>query len=70
MRGGRGNRKGKAAMDIHRTKDSSKDGTIVNPGRDEGRDTSVGNEGDHANEMRFEEEDRLIQAQSHHPKTD
>jgi hypothetical protein len=47
-------------MEKHGTKDSSEDGMIVNPGKDEGRDTSVGDEGDNANELRFDEEQRLI----------
>jgi hypothetical protein len=51
-------------MDSNRTKDSSQEGTIVNPGKDEGRDTSVGDEGDNANELRFDEEQRLIREQS------
>ena len=55
-------------MDTHGIKDSSQDGTIVNPGRDEGRDTSVGDEGDNANELRFDEEQRLIMEQSHRPE--
>ncbi|PYI66925.1 hypothetical protein CVV68_12590 [Arthrobacter livingstonensis] len=55
-------------MDTHGTKDSSQDGTIVNPGKDEGRDTSVGDEGDNANELRFDEEDRLIKEQSLRPE--
>lgn len=55
-------------MDNHGTKDSSKDGTIVNPGKDEGRDTSVGDEGDNANELRFDEEQRLIREQSLRPE--
>ncbi len=61
---------GPAAMDTHGAKDSSQDGTIVNPGKDEGRDTSVGDEGDNANELRFDEEQRLIKEQSRHHETD
>jgi hypothetical protein len=52
------------------TKDSSEEGTIVNPGTLEGRDTSVGDEGDDANELRFDEEERLIKEQSLRPETD
>lgn len=55
-------------MDPNGTKDSSQEGTIVNPGKDEGRDTSVGDEGDDANELRFEEEERLIREQSLRPE--
>lgn len=55
-------------MDPKGTKDSSQEGTIVNPGRDEGRDTSVGDEGDDANELRFDEEERLIKEQSLRPE--
>ncbi|SEE95683.1 hypothetical protein SAMN04489740_3323 [Arthrobacter alpinus] len=51
-------------------KDSGQDGTIVNPGAKEGRDTSVGDEGDDANELRFDEETRLIREQSQRPETD
>lgn len=57
-------------MNPHAGENSSQDGTIVNHGRDEGRDTSVGDEGDDANELRFDEEQRLIQEQSHRPETD
>jgi len=57
-------------MDPHGSKDSSQEGTIVNPGRDEGRDTSVGDEGDDANELRFDEEQRLINEQSHRQEDD
>ncbi|WP_160318819.1 hypothetical protein [Arthrobacter sp. ERGS1:01] len=57
-------------MDPHGAKDSSQEGTIVNPGRDEGRDTSVGDEGDDANELRFDEEQRLINEQSHRQEDD
>lgn len=57
-------------MDPHGAKDSSQEGTIVNPGRDEGRDTSVGDEGDDANELRFDEEQRLIMEQLQQPETD
>lgn len=46
------------------------DGIIVNPTRDEGRDTSVGDEGDEANDLRFDEEERLIKEQSLRPETD
>lgn len=56
-------------MDPHGAKDSSQEGKIVNPGRDEGRDTSVGDEGDNANELRFDEEQRLISEQSQLPET-
>ena len=41
-------------MDSNITKDSSQEGTIVNPGKDEGRDTPVGDEGDNANDLRFD----------------
>lgn len=51
-------------------KDGNDDGKIVNPGIDEGRDTSVGDEGDEANELRFDEEERLIKEQSIRPETD
>lgn len=57
-------------MDPHAVTDGSKDGTIVNPGRNAGPDTSVGDEGDDANELRFNEEERLIQEQSQRPETD
>lgn len=57
-------------MNPQRTKDSNNDGTIVNPHHDEGPDTSVGDQGDDANELRFEEEERLIQEQSLRPETD
>ncbi|MGA7206913.1 MAG: hypothetical protein WBX27_20060 [Specibacter sp.] len=57
-------------MDQHGAKDSSQEGTIVNPNRNEGRDTSVGDEGDDANELRFDEEQRLIKEQSQQPETD
>ncbi|MGO2542863.1 hypothetical protein ACT3TS_07285 [Specibacter sp. AOP5-B1-6] len=57
-------------MNPHAGENSSQDGTIVNHGRDEGRDTSVGDEGDDANELRFDEEARLIREQSHRPETD
>ena len=46
------------------------DGTIVNPDHDEGRDTSVGDEGDDANDLRFDEEQRLIREQAQRPETD
>ncbi len=49
---------------------SKNEGTIVNPGRDEGKDNSVGDEGDDANELRFGEEERLIREQSLRPETD
>lgn len=49
---------------------NSQDGTIVNPGSSSGRDTSVGDEGDDANELRFDEEERLIKEQSQRPETD
>ncbi|UIK88502.1 hypothetical protein [Arthrobacter polaris] len=45
-------------------------GHIVNPSKNEGRDTSVGDEGDDANELRFDEEQRLIKEQSQRPETD
>jgi hypothetical protein len=51
-------------------KNSDQDGTIVNPGAKEARDTSVGDEGDDANELRFDEEQRLIKEQSQRPETD
>lgn len=57
-------------MDPQVEKNSSQDGTIVNPGRSSGRDTSVGDEGDDANELRFDEEERLIKEQSQRPETD
>lgn len=46
------------------------EGRIVNPKRNEGPDTSVGDEGDDANELRFDEEERLIREQSQRPETD
>ena len=55
---------------VHVEKDSNDDGVIVNPGTREGRDTSVGDEGDDANELRFDEETRLIREQSQRPETD
>ena len=57
-------------MDPHAGTDSDQDGTIVNPGRKTGPDTSVGDEGDDANELRFNEEERLIREQSQRPETD
>ncbi|WP_154604746.1 MULTISPECIES: hypothetical protein [Arthrobacter] len=57
-------------MERQGSKDSSDEGTIVNPHHDEGRDTSVGDEGDEANELRFDEEQRLINEQSLRPETD
>ena len=57
-------------MERREAHDSSDDGQIVNPHRVEGRDTSVGDEGDEANELRFDEEQRLITEQSHRPETD
>ncbi|MHA7175047.1 hypothetical protein ACX80D_00145 [Arthrobacter sp. Sr24] len=57
-------------MDPQVDKNNSQDGTIVNPSSDTGRDTSVGDEGDHANELRFDEEQRLIREQSQRPETD
>ncbi|MEO6529373.1 MAG: hypothetical protein ABI563_15845 [Specibacter sp.] len=57
-------------MDPHVGRSSSQEGTIVNPGAKEGRDTSVGDESDDANELRFDEEQRLIKEQSLHPETD
>lgn len=55
---------------VRADKDSGQDGTIVNPGANQGRDTSVGDEGDDANELRFNEEERLIREQSQRPETD
>lgn len=57
-------------MDPHEVQGSSQDGTIINPGGKVGRDTSVGDEGDDANELRFDEEERLIKEQSLRPETD
>lgn len=57
-------------MERQGSKDSSDEGTIVNPHHDEGPDTSVGDEGDEANELRFDEEQRLINEQSLRPETD
>lgn len=57
-------------MDPHEVKGSSQDGTIINPGSRVGRDTSVGDEGDDANELRFDEEERLIREQAQRPETD
>ncbi|MET4003548.1 MULTISPECIES: hypothetical protein [Arthrobacter] len=57
-------------MDQHAEQNNRQDGTIVNPGKNTGKDTSVGDEGDDANELRFDEEQRLIQEQSHRPETD
>ncbi|MDJ0316695.1 MULTISPECIES: hypothetical protein [Arthrobacter] len=57
-------------MDAQGAKDSHQDGTIINPDQDEGPDTSVGDEGDDANELRFDEEQRLINEQSQRPETD
>ncbi|WP_165788099.1 hypothetical protein [Arthrobacter glacialis] len=57
-------------MDPHVGRSSSQEGTIVNPGAKEGRDTSVGDESDDANELRFDEEQRLIKEQSQRPETD
>lgn len=48
----------------------SDEGIIVNPGRGQGKDTSVGDEGDDANELRFDEEERLIREQLQRPETD
>lgn len=57
--------------------EGSNEGTIINPGHHEGnpghdedKDTSVGDEGDDANELRFDEEQRLIREQSQRPETD
>lgn len=50
--------------------ESGTEGTIINPGQNEGKDTSVGDEGDDANELRFDEEERLIREQSQRPETD
>lgn len=57
-------------MDPNADKNGSQEGTIVNPGRGDDKDTSVGDEGDDANELRFDEEARLIEEQSHRPETD
>lgn len=54
-------------MDPHADKN---EGTIVNPGRYDGKDTSVGDEGDDANDLRFDEEERLVREQSQRPETD
>lgn len=54
-------------MDAHASKN---EGRIVNPGKNEGKDNSVGDEGDDANELRFDEEERLIREQSQRPETD
>lgn len=51
-------------MSPHVANDSNSDGTIVNPGAQYVRDDSVGDEGDEANDLRFDEEQRLIQEQS------
>ncbi|WP_125613740.1 hypothetical protein [Specibacter cremeus] len=48
----------------HVANDSNSDGTIINPGAKLGRDDSVGDEGDNANDLRFDEEQRLIREQS------
>lgn len=47
--------------------DSNSDGTIVNPGADynEVREDEVGDAGDEANDLRFNEEQALISEQSH-----
>ena len=57
-------------MDSQADRNSSQDGKIVNPGSEAGPDTSVGDEGDEANELRFNEEQRLIQEQSQQAETD
>ena len=57
-------------MDPRTDKMDHPEGTIVNPGRNEGKDTSVGDEGDDANEVRFDEEERLIKEQLQRPETD
>ena len=57
-------------MDPNNEKNGSQEGTIVNPGTSEAKDTSVGDEGDDANELRFGEEERLIREQSKRPETD
>ncbi len=57
-------------MDPNVSKNESQEGTIVNPGRGGDKDTSVGDEGDDANDLRFDEEERLIQEQSQRPETD
>jgi len=57
-------------MERQPAKDSSNEGIIINPGARDGRDNSVGDEGDDANELRFDEEQRLIREQSHHAETE
>jgi len=59
--------RGESDMDPQAKKN---EGRIVNPKRNEGPDTSVGDEGDDANELRFDEEERLIREQSQRPETD
>lgn len=57
-------------MDPRTDENSSQAGKIVNPGTEAGPDISVGDEGDYANELRFNEEQRLIQEQSHRAEKD
>ncbi|MFQ4147990.1 hypothetical protein AAGW05_04725 [Arthrobacter sp. LAPM80] len=57
-------------MDPQTDKGNGQAGHIVNPGKNEGPDTSVRDEGDNANELRFDEEQRLIREQSQRPETD
>lgn len=57
-------------MDRQPAKDSNSDGVIVNPGHKDARDNSVRDEGDDANELRFDEEQRLIKEQAQRPETD
>ena len=57
-------------MNPHAEGNDSQDGTIVNSGHNESRDTSVGDEGDDANELRFDEEERLIKEQARHHEAD
>ncbi|MDO5754200.1 hypothetical protein [Arthrobacter sp.] len=57
-------------MDANAGKNERQEGTIVNPGTGDDKDTSVGDEGDDANDLRFDEEERLIQEQSKRPETD
>ncbi|MFC8303481.1 hypothetical protein ACFUCV_07315 [Specibacter sp. NPDC057265] len=57
-------------MDHQVDENSSQAGKIVNPGADTGPDVSVGDEGDYANELRFNEEQRLIKEQSQQAETD
>lgn len=48
--------------------DGSDDGTIVNPGSHYEPDDSVGDDADEANDIRFTEEQQLIQQQVGHPE--